>query len=109
MDEITAQHRYLFNGHRELLTPDEAAAWRNLQVQRMIDLCEYPQVKELFRTRWLSKDPSVLKLLEQGAGPFLHNSLKRLESQVQRCPTCGALCRTSRARICPECSHSWFD
>ncbi|MFC5051653.1 hypothetical protein ACFPK9_13700 [Rubritalea spongiae] len=108
MDQITAQHRYLFNGHRELLTPEEAAAWRNLQVERMIALCEFPAVKELFRSRWINNDPNVLNLLRHGADTFLKKTLSRLEGQTQHCPECRALCRTSRAKICPECSHSWF-
>ncbi|MGJ8673228.1 hypothetical protein [Rubritalea sp.] len=109
MDQITAQHHYLFNGHRELLTPDEAAAWRNLQVERMILLCEYPAVKELLHTRWLTSDPAVLKLLEQGSHVFLSNTLTRLNGQTCTCQKCDTLCRTSRAQQCPECDHSWFE
>lgn len=108
MEEITPQHRYLFNGHKELLTPDEASAWRNLQVERMIALCEYPAVKELFKVRWLTNEPEVLHLLENGAASFLSNTLERLDGQTNHCSKCGALCRTFKARQCPECGHTWF-
>lgn len=106
--EPPAHYRYLFNGHRELLTHDEAQAWRNIQVERMIELCDYPAVKELFRSRWISKNSAVIELLELGAEDFYKKTLSRLSGQTVNCPKCGALCRTSRARLCPECSHSWF-
>ena len=51
---IQPRYRYLFDDHQELLTPEEVATWRNLQVERMIELCDYPAVKELFRVRWIS-------------------------------------------------------
>lgn len=103
-----AQYRYLFNGHRELLTDDEAQAWRNIQVERLIELCEYPTVKELFHLRWISNDQAVLDLLKEGAEEFYNSTLQRLNGQTVHCPNCESLCRTSRARLCPECSHSWF-
>ncbi len=106
--ESHAQYRYLFNGHQELLSPEEAMAWRNLQVERLIELCEYPAVKELFRTRWISDDPAVIYLLENGSENFYNNTLQRLDGKTRNCPKCAALCRTSRARVCPECSHSWY-
>ena len=106
--EITAQHRYLFNGHHELLTPDEARAWRNLQVQRLIELCDYPAVKELFRIRWISEESAVIYLLKNGSEAFFQKTLQRLGGQTKNCPKCDTLCRTSRARVCPQCSHSWY-
>ncbi|MEO1855976.1 MAG: hypothetical protein ABGY95_01250 [Rubritalea sp.] len=106
--EIPAHHRHLFNGHQELLTPDEVQAWRNLQVARLIEHCEYPAVKELFRVRWLTDDTKVLALLKNGSESFYRHTLKRLEGKTRNCPQCSALCRTSRARLCPECSHSWY-
>ncbi|MFT5881583.1 MAG: hypothetical protein ACI9FG_000068 [Crocinitomicaceae bacterium] len=102
------QYRYLFNGHRELLTVDEANAWRNLQVERLIELCDYPAVRSLFRIRWISEDPAVIDLLKLGSEQFYKNTLQRLDSRTHHCPECHALCRTSRARLCPECSHTWF-
>jgi hypothetical protein len=106
--EFPAQYRYLFNGHRELLTDDEANAWRNLQVERLIELCDYPAVKNLFRTRWISTEAVVLELLKSGSEDFYKNTLQRLNGKTKHCPKCDALCRTSRAQLCPECSHSWY-
>jgi hypothetical protein len=106
--DLPVQHRYLFNGHQELLTPDEAKAWRNLQVERLIELCEYPAVKELFNIRWIAREPKVLELLKSGSEDFYKNTLQRLDGKTKLCPKCAALCRTSRARVCPECSHSWY-
>jgi hypothetical protein len=106
--EIPAQHRYLFNGHHELLSPDEAKAWRNLQVERLIELCDYPAVKQLFHLRWVSKEPEVLELLKNGSANFYTSTLQRLDGETRNCPKCASLCRTSRAKVCPECSHSWY-
>ena len=106
--ELTAQYRHLFNGHQELLTPEEAKAWRNLQVERLIERCEYPAIKELFQTRWISTNPAVLELLKNGSENFYKNTLKRLVGKTKLCPKCATLCRTSRASLCPACSHSWY-
>ena len=106
--KFPAQYLYLFNGHRELLTADEAMAWRNIQVERLIELCDYPAIKDLFRIRWITEKPAVIELLQNGSEQFFRNTLQRLDSEIKHCPKCRALCRTSRASLCPECSHTWF-
>lgn len=105
---LKPQFIFLFRGHRELLSPAEAAAWRNLEVERMIDHCDYPAVRELFRTRWLNQTPEVAKLLADGPETFFQKTYERLKGKTQDCPKCDALCRTSRARQCPDCGHTWF-
>ncbi|MFC4993560.1 hypothetical protein [Rubritalea tangerina] len=103
------QLRYLFEGHKNLLTETEAAAWNNLLVERKIALCQYPAVKMLFKTRCLDNSPEVTAHLIDGSDAFYKRTLERLSGQTNHCPSCGALCRTSKARLCPECSHTWFE
>ncbi|WP_018970558.1 hypothetical protein [Rubritalea marina] len=92
-----------------MLSTSEQAAWRNLEVQRMIAQCEFPAVRELFQTRWIDRSPEIEALLSSGPEHFFNTTCQRLESQLNRCPACGTLCRTARARQCPSCPHTWFD
>lgn len=61
----------------------------------------------------LSDDPEVLELTRDGAERFLQRTAKRImaahsaEIQANRCPRCGQIARTPKARQCRFCFFDW--
>jgi len=69
-----------------------------------------PHLKELF-----SDDPDVLALARDGAERFLQRTAERIiaahshEIQVNRCPRCGEVAKTPKARQCRFCRFDWHE
>lgn len=65
--------------------------------------------------RWLTDDPAILSLLAEGKAGLGRAIEQRLRSElgnelvINRCPKCGALARTPKARQCRQCPHTWRD
>ncbi|WP_224246123.1 hypothetical protein [Hyalangium gracile] len=65
--------------------------------------------------RWATDDPQVLTLLAHGKKAFTAALEKRLLADhpdkvvINRCPKCGGIARTPKARQCRFCHHSWHD
>jgi NADH pyrophosphatase NudC (nudix superfamily) len=106
-------YRYLFEGHRELLTELESRAWTHIIMQRKIASTDSPTQRDMMQRRWLTVDDAVSTLLQHGEQSFFTTTLERVlreqPDSLRTCPRCGSLCRTSRACLCPHCSHTWFD
>ncbi|RKG69008.1 hypothetical protein D7V80_10355 [Corallococcus sp. CA054B] len=94
---------YLQQNHGQLLTQAERKAMWMDTVQTQ----EGP--------RWLTDDPAVLSLLTEGKAGLGRAIEQRLRAElagelvINRCPKCGALARTSKARQCRQCPHTWRD
>jgi CBS-domain-containing membrane protein len=61
----------------------------------------------------LSDDPEVLELTRDGAESFVQRTAERImaahfdEIQVNRCPRCGEVAKTPKARQCRFCLFDW--
>lgn len=65
------------------------------------------------KANWLTADPEVLKLLDQGYINFIiacaNQILKEHSNEVyiNYCPKCSKLARTPYAKQCRYCGHDW--
>ena len=105
-------YRYLFAGHSHLLSECEWKAWYNLMMRFKVG--RNGKLEErMQKARWFSKEPEVLALLEDGEEEFYRRTLARVLREtpegLKTCPKCGSLCRTSKACLCPHCSHTWYE
>jgi hypothetical protein len=68
----------------------------------------HPQLRDLF-----SDDPDVLELARDGAESFVQRTAERIlavhadEIQINRCPRCGEVAKTPKARQCRFCFFDW--
>lgn len=108
-----ADYRYLFEGHSELLTDLERRAWRRIFMSREMAATDSPVQRGMMTRHWMEVEESVTRMLQQGEQRFFAATFERvLREEPQRlrtCPRCGSLCRTSKACLCPHCSHTWFE
>ncbi len=109
------QTRYILNNYADLMTAEERAAYRLVHADAKAQDSDSPAMQATLRRRWVSDDPQVQGLLRDGAEAFFRNTRDRIlgahagDLTLNRCPRCGALARTPRARQCPKCFHSWHD
>jgi hypothetical protein len=80
------------------------------------DLAAQQEAKLRPGVRWaMSDDPEVIRLTSNGYEAFVEQTTKRIlaehadEVVLNRCPKCGALARTPKARQCRYCKHDWHD
>lgn len=65
------------------------------------------------KTRFLTTDNAVLKLLENGYLEFIKNTATRIyyehknELELNLCPICRKIARTPKAKQCRFCLHNW--
>jgi hypothetical protein len=82
-------------------------------MNRKIASTDNPAQRDMMTRRWLDADDAVTMLLQRGEQSFFAATLERVlreqPEQLRTCPLCGSLCRTSQARLCPHCSHTWLD
>ncbi|MCP3167643.1 hypothetical protein [Myxococcus qinghaiensis] len=93
--------QYLLDNYWRLVTDTESKAAR----------------METFNTeegpRWATDNPEVLALLAEGKAGLGRALERRLLAEhpdtviINRCPKCGAPARTSKARQCRACPHTW--
>lgn len=104
----------------ELMTPAEREAERHLStVYKMMDgRSDAAAQAEAWgkggaRRRWMSEDPEVLRLAADGLEAFRERFTARVLAErpsevfLNRCPKCGGLTRTPRAKLCLHCGHDW--
>lgn len=110
MDELT---KYVFDNYFGLLTFGEKAAYKSILGRRKIEDADSPEMKRMLRKSWVSTDPKVTALLENGVETFMENARDRVLREhsirvlLNKCPRCGALTKTPRAKQCPKCFFSW--
>jgi len=69
-----------------------------------------PHLRDLF-----SDDPEVLELARDGAESFVQRTAERIlaahadEIQINRCPRCGEVAKTPKARQCRFCRYDWHE
>jgi len=107
---------YIVDFHDECLTPAERGAVRELRARAKHDSVEQAgatSVADLIERKWMTRDPEVSALADQGAESLYRQIRDRVlrehgdELQFNRCPRCGGLCRTPQAQQCRHCFHDW--
>ncbi len=112
MDELT---RYVFVNFSNLMTLREHAAYKSILGEEKAETAQSVGMQRMLRKNWISSDPEVLRLLENGAEQFYRNVVQRImqdrptEVFFNRCPKCHSLARTPQAKQCPHCFFSWHD
>jgi len=114
--------RYVFIYYSRFMTKKEKLANRHLSATAKVthgrtDLAAQeearnsrPHLKELF-----SDDPDVLALTRDGVERFLQRTAERIIAahshgiQVNRCPRCGEVAKTPKARQCRFCRFDWHE
>lgn len=113
MDELA---EYIVDFHRELLTPTEREAIRELGTRAKRDAARQSGSISLvnhIERRWSSTSSEVAALADQGRDSLYRQIRDRVlrengaQLHFNRCPRCGGLCRTPKARQCRHCFHDW--
>jgi hypothetical protein len=109
LDDIT---KYVFHNYANLMTENEAAAWKTFLWDAKHEKGEM-ELPNILADKFGSRHPEVLKLVSKGAEGFFVGVRDRVlkehkdEIILNYCPRCGALTRTPKAKICPKCSFNW--
>lgn len=105
--------RYVLAHHRDLLTPDENAAFGFLGIRASASRGREAQRK--YRRAIAGASEATLALLHLEGDTVRDLLTTRIlkecavELWTNTCPRCGALCRTSIARQCSACGLGWHD
>ena len=112
MDELT---RYVFVNFSNLRTLHENLAERSRDAEIRAQHAQSLGMQRMLRTKYVSQDPEVLRLLENGAEQFYLAVAQRIlreradEVFLNYCPRCRGLARTPQAKQCRHCFFSWHD
>jgi len=112
--------RYVVFYYRQFLTQKEVLAWNHLiaiekaaSYRRKTPLPE--EAIDFLFSESISTDPEVLTLASGGWEEFLEQTSARILSEhgadvyLNRCPKCGELTVTPRAKQCRYCFHDCHD
>ena len=111
-DELT---HYIFHNYSGLMTTAETLAYKVLMSEWKGTHSSSEVLKRHLRSRYGASEPSVVRLLSQGAEIFLIVTRDRIlrertsEVFLNRCPKCNALARTPQACLCLACGHTWYE
>ena len=112
MDALT---KYVFFNYMDLMSRRESSAYMSIVGEEKAKHASSLTMKERLRRELVSKDPEVLQLLAVGAEQFFTNTSEgvlrehRREIFLNRCPHCGRLARTPRAKQYRHCFFSWHE
>ncbi|QHS57329.1 hypothetical protein GWR56_17940 [Mucilaginibacter sp. 14171R-50] len=115
MDSTGKQRaRYVIEYFSNLMTATERLALRHIRSEcKLAGVENQNLVNAYYKKGWLSTDPEVLALLNQGADQFMLNCAERIlkekpdEVFLNLCPRCGKLARTPQAKQCRFCGEDW--
>ena len=112
IDQETAN--YIIAHFSDLMNPDEKLALRHQRSLIKFDGDDFVRRKNLYyKYGWLSDDPEVLKLLNDGPDQFMINCAIRILRDspgkvfLNLCPVCKKLARTPNAKQCRFCGNDW--
>lgn len=112
-DDGSELTRYIWNNYEHLMTAFERRVGRAILARQKAAAVEGEAMKRMLSKRWgLIGDPEVDSALAAGPEPFRRSVGKRILLEcgdviVNRCPQCGRVVRTPRARQCLWCGHDW--
>ncbi|QXU50005.1 hypothetical protein KYG33_02875 [Chryseobacterium sp. D764] len=110
MDQETTN--YIINYFSELMTKHEKLALKH-QISSFKSN-ENPKFRKIMiEKNWISSDPKITNLLENGYEVFKQNIITRIMTETpekvffNNCPKCNKLARTPYAKQCRYCGYSW--
>lgn len=109
---------YMCRYYRHLMTDKERLAHRHLfgtlkATKGRSDMDAQEEARKSHLRDLLSDDPAVLDLTREGSEAFLHHTAERIladhadKIHINRCPRCGKVARTPKARQCWSCMFDW--
>jgi hypothetical protein len=108
---------YIMRYHTEFLTEMERRTLRHIVAvhkQHYLDeIVKGEGRTSKFYSEYISDDPEVLRLANDGYGAFNLKTAQRIfqqhseELRFNCCPRCGGVARTPKARQCRFCHHDW--
>jgi len=114
--------RYVLRYYQQFMTGPERLASRHLSAMeksthgRSDFIAQQEARNRRHPTReLLSDDPEVLELTRGGAESFVLRTAERImaahshEIYINRCPRCGEVAKTPKARQCRFCGHDWHN
>jgi hypothetical protein len=109
--------KYIIRYFSHLLTDDEGKAIVHYSTSFKLNYSKNPEkltsLKAALKEKdWITENPKVLELLENGFGHFELTTASRIlennpdQIKLNKCPICGSLARTPWAKQC-RFGHSW--
>ena len=106
---------YILFYFSHLMNRNEAMAWRHYTTSyKTKDSNVSDNRRKLyFEKGWMTEEPEVLKLLDNGIDNFRLKTAERIVREdndkifYNNCPKCGKLARTPKAKQCRFCNHDW--
>lgn len=109
---------YVFEYFRNLMTEQEAKAWRHYSSEYKLThrgekVANESRRKLYLKNGWMTEDAEITKLLDNGIDTFKENVVSRILNQCSEkvyfnlCPNCNKLARTPLAKQCRHCGHDW--
>jgi hypothetical protein len=106
---------YIWHNYQGLMTDLERRAARALLTEAKAREATGASAK-LLRERWgRESDPQIATMLQEGADAFRRRVRERILSEtpeaafINRCPACGRIVATPRAKQCLWCGHDWHN
>ncbi|UKB77614.1 hypothetical protein [Chryseobacterium sp. MEBOG07] len=110
MDKETVD--YIIRYFSKLMNDHETLALKHQMSSAKSD--ENPQFRKIMiEKNWISSDPEITNLLENGNEVFKQNIVTRIMAETpekvffNNCPKCDKLARTPYARQCRYCGYNW--
>jgi hypothetical protein len=119
MENAHETARYVVSHYGHLMTEIERRAQRHLSATMKAthgrsDVAAQGEAQtHRVHSRFLSNEPEVLRLVSVGYEAFAERTAARILKEhgdkvfLNRCPQCGGLARTPRAKQCRFCGHNW--
>ena len=110
LDDVT---KYVFHNYFNLLTLNEQLAWKTCLAAAKGEASGSKDYAQFLSDKFGTRRKEILALLSDGTESFFVKVRERILKEnadiviFNYCPQCGALARTPKAKICPECSFSW--
>jgi hypothetical protein len=116
MNEITIDvANYIIKYYSSLLPKQQMAALKHHRHALKIPEMPDSQIRQQLyvKLNWLSDDPSVLHLLDDGYVNFILDCARQIlkehpkQVHINFCPQCSKLARTPHAKQCRWCGYDW--
>ena len=109
--------RYIRTYYLGLFNEQEYKAYRHIvSLEKLEPVKEKDGILAIYKKKeWISSDPEVLRLIENGSEHFFKTTVGRILNEssdkvfINNCSNCGKLARTPKARQCRHCGNKWFD
>jgi hypothetical protein len=115
-DEEAEMTRYVWENYSQLMTEFERRVGLAIVGRMKAASTDHPQLSKMLDKRWGSfGDPDVDAALADGPEVFRRRTAHRLLAErasdilTNRCPSCGRMVRTPKARQCFWCGFDWHE